>query len=432
MTENFEYDRTKVKEVTKCRICDNPSLKPMIDLGVQSLSGRFPLIEEPNPIESPLHLVKCDDSNNKYACGLLQLRHTTAPDEMYGETYGYRSGLNKTMTDHMIGMVRTIENLVNLKPGDAVLDIASSDGTLLNAYDLKLKRIGIDPSAEKFRKFYAEGIDIVVDYFSAEKFKKVTSKKAKAITCNAMFYDLDDPISFMKDVKEILHQDGIWVSEQSYMPEMLRTNSFDTICHEHLDYYALKQMEHIFKKSGLKLFDVDFNYINGTTFRTYACHEESLRKINIERIQSVRDNEKALKLDTDMPYKEFAERVISIRDRLSDFLRSERKKGKKIHLYGASTKGNIILNYLNIGKEIAEFASDRNPDKYGRRMLTHIPIIPEEESRKSNPDYYLVLPWCFKEEFIKREEGFLRKGGKLIFPLPQPEIIGINGERLLI
>jgi len=434
--EFFEQDffNEKVNEIKKCRICENSKMKSIINLGIQPLSGRFPSKEEPTPLSSPLHLVKCDDSKNSEACGLLQLKHTVDLNEMYGETYGYRSGLNQTMTNHLSDIVKNIENnLIKLKSGDVVLDIASSDGVLLKAYKTsKIKKIGIDPAAKKFLKYYPKDIKLIVDFFSSEKYNlKSSGKKAKIITSIAMFYDLEKPMDFVKDIKKILHKEGIWVCEQSYMPKMLEVNSFDTICQEHLGYYSLKQIEWMLKKNGLKLFDIEFNKINGGSFRFYACHEENYRKINIEKIQKVRDREKSLNLESLEPYESFKLRVLEIKEKLNNFLKSEKQKNKKIHLYGASTKGNVLLHFFNIGKDIVEAAADRNPDKWGKRTPgTDIPIISEEESRKRNPDYFLVLPWHFKEEFIEREAEFLKRGGKLIFPLPKPEIIGFNEKDL--
>jgi len=424
--EKSRIAKGKIKEINQCRICGNPKLIPIMSLGLQPLSGRFPLIEEEDPLTSPLELVKCDDSN--HGCGLLQLKHTVDLNEMYGEDYGYRSGLNKTMTNHLINIARMAENIVKLNKEDVVLDIASSDATLLKAYKTQgLKKIGIDPTAEKFREYYTEDIKLIIDFFSAEKYKSLTSKKAKIITSIAMFYDLEEPMKFVRDIKEILHPDGIWVSEQSYMPKMLEVNSFDTICQEHLEYYSLKQIEWVLEKNGLEIFDIDFNEINGGSFRFYACHKENLRKKSLEKIQKIKNYERFLKLDSDEPYNTFKQRVISIKEELSKFLISEKQKGKKIYLYGASTKGNVLLHFFNIGQGIINAAADRNPEKWGRKTPgTHIPIISEEESRKANPDYFLVLPWHFKKEFIEREKEFLKKGGKLIFPLPYPEIIELN------
>jgi GDP-mannose 4,6-dehydratase len=423
-----ECNLSKINEIKKCRICGNEKLLSIIDIGSQPLSGRFPSFEEEkNLLHSPLELVRCDDSDGK-SCGLLQLKHTVDLNEMYGETYGYRSSLNSTMTNHLNLLAGKAEKLVTLNSEDVVVDIGSSDGTLLKAYSAKnLVKFGIDPAAEKFSSYYPKDIKLVVDFFNAEKFKALSQKQAKIITSIAMFYDLENPLKFVADIKEILHPNGIWICEQSYMPRMLEMNSFDTICHEHLEYYSLKQIEYMLEKNNMRVFDIDFNDINGGSFRIYACHKDSPRESNKTKIQEVRDYEFNFKLNTTQPYEDFKQRVFSIKEKLGSFIRNEKSKGKKIHVYGASTKGNVLLNFLNLNNGLVEAAADRNPDKWGKITPgTKIPIISEEESRKANPDYYLVLPWHFKEEFLAREKDFLSKGGRFIFPLPNLEVIGNN------
>jgi hypothetical protein len=239
-----------------------------------------------------------------------------------------------------------------------------------------------------------------------------------------MFYDLESPMDFVEDVKKILHPDGIWVFEQSYMPTMLKMNSFDTICQEHLEYYSLKQIEWMLRRNDMRIFDVELNDINGGSFRVYACHNNAVYKSNQEKIDKVLSKEEELKLDSEQPYKEFKERVFHIREELHNFLTTEKSKGKSIYVYGASTKGNVLLQFCNIDSTLITAAADRNPDKWGRRTpITNIPIISEEEARKANPDYFLVLPWHFRQEFIEREADFLASGGKFIFPLPKEGIV---------
>jgi SAM-dependent methyltransferase len=417
----------KYKEIKRCRICGNEKLIPILNLGVQSLAGRFPEMEEPDPLKTPLELVKCNKDAKSDACGLLQLKHTVLPEEMYAHNYGYRSGINKTMTDHLRGLVGKITDIVTLNEGDVVLDIGSNDATLLKSYNGSgLQKVGIDPTGEQFRKYYTEDIKLVCDFFNIENYRSVMpEKKVKVISSIAMFYDLDKPMDFVKDIKEILHPDGIWVFEQSYMPEMLKKNSFDTICQEHLEYYSLGPIDWMLKKTSLRILRVEFNEINGGSFRIYACHENSGYKSDRNNIEKIFETEAELKLDTIQPYIEFKERIEELRDKLINFLTKERENGKSIYIYGASTKGNVLLQYYNIDKNLIIAAADRNPEKWGLRTpTTDIPIISEEEARGKNPDYFLVLPWHFKEEFLKREEDFLKSGGKFIFPLPEIEIIG--------
>jgi NDP-4-keto-2,6-dideoxyhexose 3-C-methyltransferase len=414
------------KAVNECRICGNRDLIPIMDLGVQALSGRFPSQSEPDPPRAPLELVKCNTSRNSSSCGLLQLKHSVPPEEMYSQSYGYRSGINRTMRMHLKGIVQRVQAIVGLNPGDVVLDIGSNDATLLKCYEMKgLRRIGIDPTGEQFSEYYTDDIELVSDYFtSSNYFSASPNRKAKIITSIAMFYDLETPISFVKDVELILHPDGIWVFEQSYMPTMLKLNSFDTICHEHLEYYAIKQIDWMLKKNQFRIFDVEFNDINGGSFRVYACHNKSSIKSNQKSIESTLHSEEKSGLDSVLPYKEFKERVSHIKNELYNFLSAEKARGRAIYIYGASTKGNVLLQFCNIDSTMITAAADRNPEKWGHRTpATHIPIISEEEARKAKPDYFLVLPWHFRHEFIEREKAFLSGGGKFIFPLPEIEII---------
>lgn len=408
------------KEIKKCRICKSSDFASILSLGSHVLSGRFPHKDEPDPPKAPLELIKCQN------CGLLQLKHTVNKDELYMHEYGYRSGVNNTMTAHLLEIVNTVRKFVDFKADDVVLDIGSNDATLLKYYtEPGLVRIGIDPTINQFKEYYPDNIVKVNDYFSSSVFfKSSPNKKAKVITSIALFYDLEHPLDFAEDVKNILEKDGIWVLEQSYMPFMLEQNSFDTICHEHLEYYSLKQIDWIVREKGLRIFNVEFSNINGGSFRVYVCHEKAPFQDKGNKLASIFQKEKTLQLDTLNPYKEFVIKIEEIRKKITDIIQSEKAKGKKIYIYGASTKGNTILQFCHIDNSTIVAAADRNPKKWGRHTPgTNIPIISEEEARKNNPDYFLVLPWHFKEEFLKREQEFLKKGGKFIFPLPEFEVI---------
>ena len=424
----------KASEITTCRICGNANLVPIINLGNLHLTGRFPSLIEKDPDKVPLELVKCDDSGDASSCGLVQLKHTADLGEMYGETYGYRSGLNQSMVNHLAGLTKNAEELMTLEKGDIALDIGSSDGVLLKSYrNPGLKRIGIDPTSKKYAHHYPPEIKLVTDFFSSEKFKEIfPDKKAKIITSVAMFYDLEEPMKFVENIKEILHPEGVWILEQSYMPKMLEINSFDTICQEHLEYYSFKQIEWMFSRLGLRIFDIDFNDVNGGSFRIYACHESNPRSVNREKLKEVRHFEKEKGFDTIEPYNEFAKRVEKIKEKLLFFLTKEKASGKKIHIYGASTKGNVLLQYFNIDKNLCEAAAEKNEFKWGKKTPgTGIPIISEEDSRNAKPDYYLVLPWHFKKGFIEREVEFLKNGGKFIFPMPEPAVVSIEDGKVV-
>ena len=404
-----------------CRICQSSQLRTVLDLGDMALTGRFPASDEPDPPKAPLLLVRCDN------CGLVQLGHEFDPNDLYRSTYGYRSGVNVTMTNHLASVARDLEQRVGLKSGDVVLDIASNDGTLLKSYSVAgLERVGIDPTIAQYGKYYDAGIKTVADFFSADNFRKACpGKKARAITSIAVFYDISNPAAFVAEIASILGNDGVWVLEQSDLGMMLEAHSFDTVCHEHLEYYGFAQIRRLIEATKLKLFDVQFNAINGGSARFYVCHADAPYEINEKNISQAVQREKTLRLDTLHPFESFRDGATKVRAELLNFLEIEVARGKVIHAYGASTKGNVLLQYCSVDNRLVQAAADRNPDKWGRRTpATNIPIISEDESRAAKPDYYLVLPWHFRDEFVKREAEFLKRGGKLVFPLPAFEVVG--------
>lgn len=365
-------------------------------------------------------LVRCNPEADENACGLLQMEHTVPPEILYA-AYWYRSGTNNTMRNHLKGIVDTVVPIIRKKDA-IVLDIGCNDGTLLNFYPKGVMKYGIDPS-DIAQEIKDEDATVVQDIFPSTKLEEVLgSKTLDVITSIAMFYDLENPVEFVKGIKDLLSPKGVWVFEMSYMPDMLKLDSFDTICHEHLEYYSLAVIEIILKKAGMRLFKIAFNDINGGSIRCFATHDANIAYDSPEDIQllnEVRQKEFDLELDTDKPYQAFWDRIVKLKDELHGLLVKLKKEGKKIHIYGASTKGNTILQWCNIDNTIIDYAAERNPDKYGAMTLgTNIPIISEAESRAMNPDYYLVLPWHFKEEFLEREKATLEKGIGLIFPLP--------------
>jgi len=410
-----------------CRVCGSKALTPVINLGDQYLQGSFvkPGKEMP-PIRSiPMSLVRCDPTKDENACGLLQMEHTVPPEVLYS-AYWYRSGTNNTMKNHLQAIVDRAVSIFD-KPSAKVLDIGCNDGTLLFFYPDKYRKYGIDPS-DVSQEIDKQAVAVIQDIFpSDELLDCLAGKSIDIITSIAMFYDLEDPIAFTKGIKKILAPEGIWIFEMSYMPTMLKMTSYDTICHEHLEYYSLSVIEYILKQSDMKAFNVELNDINGGSLRCYATHNNNFKYKEdqyFNNIRSMRQDEFDIELDTDKPYKNFQERVNIHREELIALLKKLKMEKKTIHAYGASTKGNTILQWCGIDNRIIDYAAERNPEKYGSRTLgTDIPIISEAQSRSMNPDYYLVLPWHFKEEFIDREHSILEEGTQMIFPLPSIEII---------
>jgi hypothetical protein len=396
------------------------NLVSVLNLGQQELTGVFPKTSQDEVTRGPLELVWCPDS------GLLQLRHTYDSSEMYGDNYGYRSGLNQSMVDHLSSKVAYLERLVGLKAGETVLDIGSNDCTLLKAYGVQgIDRVGIDPTGKKFAQYYPDDVKLVPDFFSAEAYASTGAKPAKIITSIAMFYDLEDPIAFARQIEMSLASDGIWHFEQSYMPSMLRLNSYDTICHEHLEYYSLGVVKTILDAAGMKVVDVIMNNVNGGSFAVTATKKgNSAIRQNDAVIDWLLEQEDRMGLNTPKPYRDFEERVFRHREDLIRLIKALRADGKTVLGYGASTKGNVVLQFCGFGPDDIPAIADVNPEKFGRVTPgTHIPIISEADANKMNPDYYLVLPWHFKEGILRREREYLNSGGKFIFPFPEIEII---------
>ncbi|EAS48296.1 methyltransferase [Aurantimonas manganoxydans SI85-9A1] len=408
------------REIKNCRVAGNSNLVSVLNLGSQALTGVFPKSADEHVTTGPLELVWSPDS------GLLQLKHSYDADELYGENYGYRSGLNQSMVDHLTHKVRYLERLAEPRAGDVIVDIGSNDATTLKAYSTSgLKRIGIDPTGRKFESYYPHDIALVPDFFSADAFRTKSDKAAKIVTSIAMFYDLDDPIAFARQIKEILAPDGIWHFEQSYMPAMLRTNSYDTICHEHLEYYSLSVVQKIVEAAGLQIVDVVMNNVNGGSFAVTASHAgASSIQFNQAVVNWLLEQEDRMGLNTPKPFRDFEERVFRHRDDLTRLIKTLVADGKKIVGYGASTKGNVTLQFCNLTAAEIPAIAEVNSDKFGCVTPgTHIPIISEKEARAMKPDYFLVLPWHFKEGILRREAEYRSEGGKFLFPFPEIEIV---------
>jgi NDP-4-keto-2,6-dideoxyhexose 3-C-methyltransferase len=406
-------------EIIRCRICGGKELSNVLDLGVQALGGRFPAPNEPDPPSAPLNLVRCTN------CSLVQLRHSVDPRELYTYGYGYRSNTNQTMRGHLAGLAQWVEQHCALDADDVVVDVGSNDGTLLKSYSIKgLRRYGIDAIGGKFRDVYPSDILLYEGFFSQNVCRSLLEgKKAKAITSIAMFYDLESPNDFVAAIRSVLASEGIWVLEQSYLPTMLKMNSYDTVCHEHLEYYGLRQIERLAKAHGLRVFDVDLNAANGGSFRLAVCHENSFYT-ETGAVKGLRQAEQKSMLDQAAPYDEFASHVSRLREQLVELVDRERATGNTFYLYGASTKGNTVLQYCGLDAKKIAAAAERNSEKWGHRTPgTGIPIISEEQARAANPNFLLVLPWHFRAEFIEREAAFRRRGGKLVFPLPTLDVI---------
>lgn len=416
-------------QIRKCRICGSDELIPIVNLGEQSLTGVFPSNKGQKITSGPLELVKCSETSSGNSCGLLQLRQSYDLNEMYGLNYGYRSGLNRSMVEHLHLKVGKICAVVDLRPGDLVLDIGSNDSTLLQGYPrMGCDLVGIDPTGVKFKEYYPEYIRLIPDFFSAAAVRKhLGDRKAKVISSIAMFYDLESPIDFMRQIHDVLADDGIWVFEQSYMPTMLDMNAYDTICHEHLEYYGLKQIKWMADQVGFKIIDVELNNVNGGSFSLMVAKIGSPYREATTLVETILRKESDMGLHTLRPDEAFKQRVFEHRDQLVQFMKRARREKKIVLGYGASTKGNVILQFCNITAGDVPFIAEVNKDKFGCFTPgTLIPIISEADARAMKPDYFMVLPWHFKDNIVAKEADYLRAGGKMFFPLPELETIGFS------
>lgn len=408
------------KKIGACRICGNIELVPVLELGQQTLTGVFPRTRDDRLTAGPLTLVKC---NGKDHCGLLQLAHSYSIDEMYGQNYGYRSGLNPSMVAHLRSKVQRIEGLGILSAGDIVVDIGSNDGTTLKQYSGEYRLAGFDPTGVKFRQYYPPHVELVTEFFSDDEFlRRFQERRARVVTSFAMFYDLENPLGFMRQVHNILDDNGVWIFEQSYMPAMLATNSYDTVCHEHLEYYALAQILWMAERVGFRIVDVEINDVNGGSFSVTAQKRAGRLPVAVS-VSEVSQKEQAQRLDRVESYLAFAGNVRQSRDVLRGFLERARGSGKTVIGLGASTKGNVILQYCGIDSTLLPCIGEINPDKFGAFTPgTHIPIVKEEEAIARRPDYALVLPWHFRKYFDSQSRYAALN---LVYPLPT--LSGANG-----
>lgn len=404
--------------IDSCRACKSADLSPIFSLGELSFTGIFESPGVPVP-SGELALVGCDP---KSGCGLIQLDRDFPNELLYGETYGYRSGLNPSMLSHLESKVMKIMKLVEIGPKDFVIDIGANDGSSLGFYPNNgMTKVAVDPLCEKFIEHYPEDVVRVADFFTSANVDPILgSSKAKVITSFSMLYDLPEPMGFIADIAKSLDIDGIWVSEQSYAPLMVQRRSYDTICHEHLEYYTLHTLEWMLSRSGLKVVDVELNEVNGGSLSFVAALHNSpiepLESVNALKLKEIEQGYNSLR-----PFEEFAREVLSARDSLKNFVLEARRSGKKIAALGASTKGNVILQYCGLTTEDILVIGDVNPEKWGKVTPgSNIPIVDEKLVLKEDYDFLLVLPWHFRNFFERK----LRNTGRvLVFPLPDVETV---------
>lgn len=432
--------QTQIENISflkKCKICGNTNLKNVLFINEQYISATFVKTNKDNnltKIRTPLTLVLCSQNEKQDNCGLLQLLEITEPDLLYRQ-YFYRSATNDTMRKDLKDVVDKVNEIVNIQNNDIVVDIGSNDCTLLNFYKNNLQLVGFEPAQNI--KFIDQNkkIKVFPNYFNSEDFNKNFNKKAKIITSCAMFYDLADPKKFVSDIEKILDDNGVWCVQISYLVSMLKFNNFYDICHEHLSYYSIETFEAVIKDFNLKLFYAQTNDVNGGSIRLFVCRKNNsnyLKKEFTKELDSLKLEEKKYDLRNIATYKEFQKSINKIKEKTNSFVNDIINSNNKIFALGASTKGNILLQHFGLDKSKIPYISERNPEKVGLRCLgSDIELISEESARSKMPKAFLVLPWNFKDEIVKREKKYLNEGGILMFPMPYPHIVDKNGEKKL-
>lgn len=411
----------KPKKITSCRVCGARIFKPVINLGPQAVSG---FVTTGRTVKTyPLELVLCT------TCRLIQLAYTAVTQDTLYRTYWYKSGVNASMKDALRDIVISIKKRIRIKRNDIVLDIGANDGTLLGFWGNTVTRVGFEPARNLIPEAKTHTDYIINDFFSYKRFNTAfPEKKAAVITTIAMFYDLEDPNSFVRDVSTSIAQSGVWIIQMASLLSTVQHNMFDNICHEHIEHYSLQSLEYLLKKHHMTVVDLEENDVNGGSIRVYvmkdSAAEQYIYKGSAQRIQRYRAKERRANLASPATYKAFRTRIESIKHTVRTFILRENKRGKIVYGYGASTKGNTLLQYYKFSKNELFSIAERNPLKWGKKTIsTNIPIVSEDDARRAHPDYFLVLPWHFKQEFIVRERAYLQKGGTLLFPLPYPHTV---------
>jgi len=405
-------------QIRVCRLCKDLNLREILDLGNQSFTGIFPSNQAESVPIGPLILMRCGH------CGLVQLNHNFQKELMYGDNYGYESSLNSSMVDHLRQIHKSLLRISQIEPDSVVLDIGSNDATFLNFFkDSNVKRIGIDPTIKKFKSKYTSDICQVEQFFSKESFFQVSDKKASIITSISMLYDLEDPIEFARDLWQCLEDEGVWFFEQSYLKLMVENLAYDTICHEHLTYFSAGTIHRLLDKSGFYVFHAETNLINGGSIAIYAKKKLNEEEHCVE-FKKLLETEARNGMQTFEFYEKFADAVSKHKSDLMSVLTKLKDDGKRIMGLGASTKGNVLLQYVGIDSSLLSEIGEINPEKFNCFTPgTLIPIIPEEDALFESPDYLLIIPWHFKETFLSKTQKFRAAGGKVIFPLPKIEVV---------
>ncbi len=411
----------KAPKVTQCRACGNKNLIPCLDIGDQYLSSIFPdsLDYRTKLFRYPMDMVLCQKGHGGKECGLPQLGHDLDLSAMYDD-YPYTSSSNSSMKKILQDVADSGKALGHLQPGDTILDIGCNDGTLLSFFqNQNYSLLGIDAAKNIKPVIQGPDVRILQSFFNKKAYTQATSKKARLIFSIAMFYHLSDPVSFSKDAADCLEEDGVWIVQMAYLSAMLRTNMYDNIVHEHAGYYGIEHMQWVMDKAGLEIFDVLVNDVYGGSFRLFIKKKGCAKYNPTKRLEQHLSEEKLDRIFDLKTYQAFDARIQKTRKDLLDLTAKIKREGKTIWVYGASTKGNTIMQYCGLSAKEIDAAADANAFKPGKYMIgCDVPIKDEDALRQAKPDYLLALPYSFVDGFIRREETLIKQGTRFIIPLP--------------
>jgi hypothetical protein len=400
----------RTKKIIKCRLCHNKKLIQIYNFGNHYVSNFVQKKNIKKGVKAPLNLVYCKN------CQLLQLEHSAPQELMYKKFYWYRSGVTNTMKVALKDIFLNIKKMSIMKKGDTILDIGANDGTLLKYFKNEgFTTIGCEP-AKNLTKELMRNSKFVINNFWDFKYlnnilKKNKLKKPKVITAIGMFYDLEDPSKFISDAAKSLDNNGVFIAQLMCLDSMIKKNDLGNICHEHLEFYSYPSLKYLFEKNGLKIMKIEENEINGGSYRIF-CKKNIKKSITYKENTSLKD------------IMRFIKRVKKNKKACINFLKRSKIDKKKVFIYGASTKGNTLLQYYGINSKIIPYASERSPEKWGKYTIgTGVKIISENEARKLNPNYFFVMPYSFIKEFIIREKKWLKSGGKFILPYPNFKVL---------
>ena len=408
-------------ELNYCRLCKSKNLKLVLDLGKSPLPNALlkKSQRKKGELSFPLKVNFCPK------CNQVQLSHVVSPELMFRK-YAYVSSTSPVMMAHFQEYADTVFKKLKLKKGDLVVELGSNDGFLLKQFKkLGTRVLGIDPARNIAAIATKEGITTLPQFFNSNVAKKVVKKygKAKVITANNVFAHIHDLDEVVEGVKELLHENGVFIIEFPYLIDFIDENVFDAVYHEHLSYLAIKPLDKFFKSFGMQIFDCFRTPVQGGSIRIFVKKQTGIYQPT-KKVTKLLELEKKKKLDQIQTYLEFAKKVQATKKSLKALLAKLKKQNKNIVGYGAPGRSTTLFNYCGIDNKILDYIVDDNPLKLGLYTPgSHIPIFDIIQIQKTNPDYVLISSWNYAKPIIKKLNNYKRSGGKFIIPLPKPYII---------